>query len=258
MTEVLIGLAVVLGAALLGAGALHARVRLAGRSEGKGEEGKEKEKDDITGYVTMMVGVFYALILGLSLVSVWEGHDAASQNSQTEATSLHEISLLAAELPAAPRRQIQNAAAAYAHYVVNTEWPLMQRGAPLPQTGWNLLATLRRAVTSYEPETNAQNITDSDILTQLSGVDAAREGREGAADDRMPLLLWIGLCIGGALTVLFTFSYSMERQFGHIALIMSLTGLIGFVMVLIFLLDNPFAPGFGAGPGDFLSAFPGA
>jgi hypothetical protein len=256
LTEVLIGLAVVLGAALLGAAALHARVRLARESEGEKKE--EKEKDDITGYVTMMVGVFYALILGLSLVSVWEGHDDASQNSQTEATSLHEVYLLAAELPAAPRHRIQADATAYAHYVVNTEWPLMQRGAALPETGWNLLSNLRSAVTSYEPVTNAQNITASDILTQLSSVDAAREGREGAADDRMPVLLWIGLCIGGALTVLFTFTYSMERQLGHIALIMSLTGLIAFVMVLIFLLNNPFAPGFGAGPGDFAAAFPGA
>jgi hypothetical protein len=255
MTEVLIGLAVALGAALLGAGALHARVAFAAEPD---PDVPRKEKDDISGYVTMMVGVFYALILGLSLVSVWEAHDAASQNSQTEATNLHEVYLLAAQLPAAPGHRIQAAAAAYAHYVVDTEWPLMQRGRPLPETGWEKLAALRQAVTSYEPVTNAQNITTSDILTQVSGVDAAREGREAAAGDRMPVLLWIGLCIGGMLTVLFAFYYDMERHIGHTALIMSLTGLIAFVTVLIFLLNNPFAPGFGAGPADLVSAFPGS
>lgn len=170
--------------------------------------------------------------------------------------SLHEAYLLANGLPAAARVPIQQDATAYAHYVQTVEWPLLQHGAAVPDTGWTMLAKLHAAVASYNPATSAQDITASAILNQLSAVDAARTGRLDAAGSRMPAMLWVGLCLGGVLTVGLTFAYSMERQLGHTTLIMSLTSLIGFMMILLLIINNPFSAGFGATPADFADAFP--
>ena len=257
MSAVLTGLAVVLVAAGIGALSLHVRTKLFPRRSRHGEAAG-KEAADVTGYVTTMVGIFYALTVGLALVSVWENRDAAGQDSSAEAAGLHEVYLLAAGLPPAARQQIQGDATAYAHYVETVEWPLMQRGARLPETGWTMLAGLRHAATSYQPVTTDQSVAAVDIITQIAMVDVASAGRHSAASGRMPALLWVGLSLGGTLIVLLAFTHGMERHLSHLALVMSLTTVVGFTTVLIYILNNPFTPGLGASDIAFTAAFPPA
>ncbi len=254
MPVVLTALAAVAVAAAIGALSLHARTRLFRQRARHGDE-RAKDAQDIAGYVTTMVGIFYALIVGLSLVSVWENRDSASQNSRAEASGLREVYLVAAALPPAPRTQIQADTIAYARYVESVEWPAMQSGMPLPGSGTALLTALHHAIGSVQPAVPAQSLAISEINTQISAVDAARAGRANAAALRMPALLWLGLSLGGTLTVALAFTHSMERHLGHLTMIVSLTSLIGFVMTLIYLVNNPFAPGLGVGPDAFTSAF---
>lgn len=255
MPEVFTGLAAILIAAGIGALSLHARTKLFPRHP-RHSGMAEREPQDVTGYVTTMVGVFYALIVGLSLVSVWGNRDAAVQDSRTEAAALHEVYVLAADLPTATRQQIQGDAAAYVHYVEAVEWPLMQRGAPLPETDLTMLSTIRSAVASYQPVTAVQSITAADIVNDLGRADEACAGRRSAASLRLPPLIWVGLCLGGILTVTLAFVHGMERHLRHLTVIMSLTSLVGFITILIYFVNNPFAPGLGAGDGAFTSAFP--
>jgi Protein of unknown function (DUF4239) len=253
MTSVTTGLIVILVAASVGALAHQTRMRLfpAHTSEDEAER-------DISEYVTMMVGVFYALIVGLSLVAVWENRDNAEQRVHTEASSLQEVYQLADSLPAPARAKIQADATTYADYVVRTEWPLMDQQKPLGEKGWTLLDNLRSDVSSYTPTTSAQNNVASDAVGQLSTLADARRGREAAAADRMPGLLWVGLILGGVLTVALTFVYGLKQHLSHIAMIMGLTALIGFMMILIFNLDNPFNQGLGASSAAFTDLFPSA
>jgi hypothetical protein len=202
--------------------------------------------------------VLFALILGLSLVAVWENRDSAEGHVQAEASSLHEAYLLADELPTATAVQIHAAVENYAHYVVEHEWPLMAGREPLGTTGWTLLDNVRNAYSSVIPANAAQQSVVSDALSQVSTLSDARRGRESDADKHMPDLLWIGLTLGGLLTIALTFVYGMEKRFTHIAMVMGLTALIGFLMVLIYNLDNPFRSGFGTDPGPFERYFPKA
>lgn len=254
MPVVLTGLAAIAIAAAIGALSLHARTRLFRKRPRHGDE-PGKNTEDIAGYVTSMVGIFYALIVGLSLVSVWGNRDTAALSSRAEASGLHETYVLAATLPPAQRTQIQTDAAAYVHYVETVEWPLMQGDAALPKTGASLLSTLHHAVGSVQPIATAQSLAVSEINTQISLVDAARAARLNAAALRMPPLLWLGLSFGGVLVVTLAFAHSVERHLRHLTMIVSLTSLIGFVMTLIYLVNNPFDPGFGVGAATFAAAF---
>jgi hypothetical protein len=253
VTDVVTGVIVILAAATVGALGHQARMRLfpSRKEENEQEEG-------ITEYVTMMVGVFYALVVGLSLVSVWENRDNAEQRVHTEASSLQEVYQLTNSLPQPTRGKVQADATAYADYVVHVEWPRMNEQQPLGEEGWTLLDNLRGAVTSYTPVTNAQNLVVSDAVNQLSTMADARRGREAASEDRMPALLWVGLILGGVLTVALTFVYGLKQHLSQVALIMGLTGMIGFMMILIFNLDNPFNQGLGANSDAFTELFPSA
>lgn len=64
------------------------------------------------------------------------------------------------------------------------------------------------------------------------------------------------LSLGGALTVLLAFVHGIERHLSHLALIMSLTSLVAFTTILIYKLNNPYAPGLGTSDSAFTGAFP--
>jgi hypothetical protein len=249
MSNVISGLIVMAVAGLIGAAGLLVRVRVFPAKE-------DEEREDVAGYVTMMVGVMFALILALALVSVWEDKDSAEGHVATEASSLHEIDLLAASMLPADQARIQAAAGAYADDVVHTEWPAMRAGKDVGDHGWDLLAGLRTSFLDADVATPARQAVLSDATTQLSNLADARRGRLDDADKRMPSVLWIGLVLGGLLTVTLTFIYGIEQRFTHVGMVMGLAALIGFMLILIYNLDNPFNPGIGADTASFTRYFP--
>lgn len=248
MSTVISGLIVVAFAALIGFLGLLVKVRFFPVEE-------EEDREDVAGYVTMVVGVIYALILALALVAVWENKDSAQGHVATEASALHEVSLLGGTLLPADQQRIQTETTTYAHYVVGTEWPAMRGGKEIDDTGWHLLTDLRSAVLSSDVATTARQDVLSDATTQLSTLADARRGRLDDADKRMPPLLWVGLVLGGVLTIGLTFAYGIEQRFTHIGMVMGMVALIGFMLILIYNLENPFNHGLGAGSEPFTRYF---
>lgn len=47
----------------------------------------EEPREDVAEYISMMVGVLYALVLGLALVSVWDTHSSAEDHTAAEASA---------------------------------------------------------------------------------------------------------------------------------------------------------------------------
>ncbi|MBS2554462.1 DUF4239 domain-containing protein [Catenulispora sp. NL8] len=249
MSNLVSGLIVVAVAGLIGAIGLVVRVRVFPAKE-------DEEREDVAGYVTMMVGVMFALILALALVSVWEDRDSAEGHVATEASSLHETYLLGAAMLPADQAKIQAAATAYADYVEHTEWPAMRSGKEIGDTGWQLLTNLRTAFLNADVTTQARQAVLSDATTQISNLADARRGRLDDTDKRMPSILWVGLVLGGVLTVGLTFIYGIEQRFTHVGMVMGLAALIGFVLILIYDLDNPFNQGIGIDSAPFDRYFP--
>ena len=123
MSNLLVPLLIVLGAALLGMSSIMLKHRLFPPAE-DAEAG-----DGVGEYIAMMVGVLYALVLGIVLVSVWEGRDNAENSVQTEASSLNQVYILAQDIPAPAGPRIQQDVKSYATLVVNQEWSEMAAGA---------------------------------------------------------------------------------------------------------------------------------
>ncbi|MFJ9774591.1 hypothetical protein ACIRVF_25685 [Kitasatospora sp. NPDC101157] len=211
----------------------------------------EESRDDTAEYLTMMVGVLYALVLGVALVSVWEAKDDADSNISTEAGALHQTYLLADGLPPDAAQRARSAVDTYAAYVRDTEWPLMGRGEPLGARGWTLLHEVQNAWVSFEPTTNAQQQVDQLAFAQISVAYEARHGREEAGGRGMSGVMWFGLLAGGVLTLALMFLFGIERTGTHLVLALGFTSLIAFMVVLIYALNSPFAGPLGLSPEPF-------
>ncbi|MET9449718.1 DUF4239 domain-containing protein [Streptomyces cinerochromogenes] len=218
----------------------------------------EEPREDVAEYISMMVGVLYALVLGLSMVSVWETRSGAVSHVQAEASAAHQIRLLSAGLPALEGERTRGAVDAYVHHVVSAEWPAMAAGWPPGRRGWELLNDLRAAGQVPADATPAQQATLQETLAQLSALDDARRGREADVADSLSPVLWFGLIVGGVLTVAFMFMFGVRRSLTHMVMVMGLSALITFTVLLVYQLNEPFNGMFAVDSSPFTRYFTGS
>ncbi len=102
-----------------------------------GEDDDPSETPDVIEYMAMMIGVIYAIVLGLAISGVWEARNTAQDNAFNEAQALHEMSARAQVYPAAVRDQVRTDIDAYVTYVVDTEWAHMREHGSLSRVGRN-------------------------------------------------------------------------------------------------------------------------
>ncbi|MFE9401763.1 DUF4239 domain-containing protein [Streptomyces sp. NPDC006530] len=215
----------------------------------------DEPREDVAEYISMMVGVLYALVLGLALVSVWETTDNASSHVQAEAGALHQTYLVADALPPDERSRVRAISEQYARHVVADEWPRMAARDDLGSEGWTMLDQLRTAARVPATATPAQQMAAQELLSQLGTLDEARRGREEDAQSSLSPVLWLGLILGGVLTVAFMFLFGIQRNLTHIVMVMGLAALITFLVLLIHELDAPFGGYLGTDTSAFTRYF---
>jgi hypothetical protein len=75
---------------------------------------RRRQNNDVAGFIYAVLGVSYAVLLGLMLVAVWEQWNAAQDVASDEANELAGIFWFAHRLPQPEGRHIQELAQSYA------------------------------------------------------------------------------------------------------------------------------------------------
>ena len=214
--------------------------------------------NDVAGFIYAALGVIYAVLLALVVISVWEEYQAASETVEQEANAVAEIFLLGYELPEPEGAHIQELAKSYAEEVVHKEWPLMARGKqpPLEQeagtaSGWNLIDDIRVSIHGFEPHTRAEEQLYAEGLDQVESLTNARRTRLIASEEGVPGILWSVLIFGGIAAVGFTYLFGLESTWAHRLMVVTLAAVIGLVLFTIGALGHPFEGGARIGPGFF-------
>ncbi|MYW06584.1 DUF4239 domain-containing protein [Streptomyces sp. SID3343] len=213
---------------------------------------------DVLEYMTMMIGVIYAIVLGLAIAAVWEGRGAAEDEVRHESQALHEVSERVRAYPEPVRDRIRADIDAYVVYVVHKEWDYMADHGELSQQGAELFDKIRYSVTDYVPANDQEAQMYQPILDQIAIADDARQGRGGQAGATMPALVWFGLLIGAAVTVGMVFTLQIRRSAPELIVAGLFSALIGFLLFLIWDLDAPFGQGMTAASDAFGNLFPNA
>ncbi|MET9479159.1 hypothetical protein [Streptomyces sp. NPDC006638] len=211
---------------------------------------------DVMEYMTMMIGVIYAIVLGLAIAGVWEGRSAAQENVRQEAQALHEIQQRVQVYPADVRERIRADVDAYASYVVHTEWPHMSEHNALSAKGTQLFEKIRSDVSRYAPRTELEGQTYQPLVEQVAVADDARGARGQNAGATMPGVVWFGLIVGAVVTVGLIFVLQIRRTFRELLLAGLFSVLIAFLLFLIWDFDAPYGRGIAATAAPFVDLFP--
>ncbi len=225
---------------------------------GGDDEADADETPDVIEYMTMMIGVVYAIVLGLAIAGVWEGKAAAEDNARAEAFALHELHERAAEYPEAAADRIRAAVDTYAAYAVTEEWPTYADTGELTDRGDRLLADVRQAILDHQPRTDMESRASYALTDQLTAAAEARNVRSLESGSTLGPLVWFGLLAGGLVSVGMLFALQLRRSPRELILAGVFTALIAFLLFLVWEFDAPAARDMDSLTEAFTTLFPGA
>ncbi|MEO3972661.1 hypothetical protein [Streptomyces sp. CAU 1734] len=229
------------------------------RREAAGAPGDDSETDipDVLEYMTMMIGVVYAIVLGLAIAGVWEARGTAQDDVRREAQALYEVTQRAEVLPADTRDRIRADIDRYVSHVVHKEWPRMVDGEELPDRGAELLKDLRTDIAQREPANNLEAQAYQPMLDRVALADEIRTSRAQNAGATLPGVVWFGLIIGAVFTVGLIFTMRIGRSWRELLIAGLFSVLIAFLLFLVWDFDAPYGRSGSESADAFRQLFPG-
>jgi len=195
--------------------------------------------NDVAGFIYAVLGVAYAVLLGLMVVAVWDDRQEAQSAATEEANELSAIFWIAHALPEPEARHIQKLVRDYATVVVSEEYPLMEHGKSSPEA-WALLDDLRASVEAIQPTNDTQLVLYDNEIQRLHDLGDSRRERLLHAEEGLPAILWAVLLVGGMIEVGFTYLFGLQNTIVHVLMVAALALIIGLVLFTIGALDFPF------------------
>jgi hypothetical protein len=234
-----VGILFIIGLALLAAAAAFTVERLVPAK-------KRQEHNDVVGFVYAVIGVIYAVLLGLVVITTWSTLEQARANTYTECDSLIWLDWYAYSLPQPQHTEIKDLLKQYTREVITVEWPELAHQQSSPQA-WSTYQELHKLIAVQRPTTPADVAQYQIAVDAADQLGAARRERLAQSAEGVPPLLWVALIMGGVITVGFAFFFGMKSTGAHALVMFSVTLLIGGLLLVIYETNYPFA-GIKVGP----------
>jgi Protein of unknown function (DUF4239) len=237
-----VGILFIIGLALLAGAATFTVERLL--------PAKRREvHNEVIGFVYAVIGVIYAVLLGLVVISAWNGLDQAKANTYAEGNALIWLDWYAYSLPQPQHAEVEVLLKQYTVVVISIEWQEMARSQPSPEA-WSVYQDLHKLIVAQQPTTPSDVARYEVAVNAADQLGAARRQRLNQAAESIPALLWVTLIMGGVITIGFAYLFGMKNTTTHALVMFSLTLLIGGLLLVIYEVNSPFT-GIKVGPEAF-------
>ena len=196
----------------------------------------------------MVVGV-YGLVLGFVVVTLYDDYKAANDFVQAEAANLEDVYRYSARFPAPVEAAVGESVGQYVGLVVNREWQLLNEGTSSPEAASALGAVF--AALDFEPTTQSEAIFLDQAVSAFHEVHLARHSRLDAAAESLPPSLGAFVFIGAVVVIALTYFFGEPNGRAQMTMVVSLGAVMGFTLMLVLILDHPFAGATAISPAHF-------
>jgi hypothetical protein len=198
---------------------------------------------DVAGYIYSGLAVLYAVLLAFFVVMVWEQFNTTNIRVHKEADQLSDLFREAQVFPTSVQHAILDAVRSYARAVIEEEWPAMAQETESP-VAWQAYDHLWQTIRTLEPRTPAEINWHTTMLQSLTMLSDSR--RDRLADSRavLPPVLWVVLLSGGVINLGYTYLFGVRSLTIHLIITTALTAMTTLLLLVILILDHPFAGSF--------------
>ncbi len=195
--------------------------------------------NDVAAAMLGVVGTTYAVLLAFVAMLAWDGYNKAQSVTDTEASLVLNVYQLVDGLSGPDMVSMQSDIVAYAHAVVEVEWPAQAAGRLVTETQPSM-ARLMQTALHLRPGNFADSNLHTLLLGDLERLSSTRRERLLVHHTPLPTLVWFVLVAGGAISVVFASFLGAPSLGMHMALssMLALSGAL--VLLLIVALSNPF------------------
>jgi hypothetical protein len=195
--------------------------------------------NEVAGFKFAVLGVVYAVILGFAVIVVWERFSQAESAVTREAGAIASIYRLSDGLDPEAQARLTERLSDYAKSAVEDEWPRMAQGLESSRTRQTLTAVYQ-ATLAYALGTSRDAVVLAELLDQLDHVTQERRQRLELAEGIVPDLVWLVLCLGAIVTLVFTFFFGTRNLLAQ-SLMTGLLALMIFLALFVAIsIDHPF------------------
>ena len=184
--------------------------------------------------------MLYAVLLAFAVIVVWQRFSDAEKAVAQEAGAATTIYRLTHGLDAGPRMAVQDRLNGYLESAVAKDWRAMERGRASPEVT-RALDDIYVALLTFTAHDSKGAVLQAEILHQLDLITQARRERLVLASGTVPGALWMVLFGGAVLTIGFTLFFGTENLRAQMMMTGALALLICSVLLVIIIIDHPFA-----------------
>jgi hypothetical protein len=206
--------------------------------------------NDIPVPVFQTAGTIYAVLLAFSVIAVWQSYGAAKDNVAEEASTLTTLYRQTNAMQDTPQRELRGLLRAYTQAVITQEWPIQAETGGASAQARRALGELYRAYRTMDPR-DASSPAGVEFLQTLRVVAADRNRRTLEASEALPVVLWIGLLVGGVIVIGMTFALDTDAAWAHVLFSILLAALVGTLLFITIVLHRPFAGPLALSPESF-------
>ena len=207
-------------------------------------------KEDDAGFSGTMVQavlIFYALMVTLIVVNVWQNYEDVSGIVSREATAIAIVYRDVTGYPEPTRSQAQTELREYVEYIIKEAWPQQQKGE-VPRGGVELIDRLQATLFFFEPTTEAQKALHAETLHAFNSMIEARRLRLDSVVGGLPYLLWFAVIFGSVISLTSTFFFKVDDARLHGVLVFFLAVFVSLIVNMILAFDRPFRGDLGIEP----------
>ena len=234
--DLLVMIAIILGAAALGV-ALMAILR---RFRGDNEMFHDSERGSD---VFAFVGTCFAVLVAFVIVQAYDYFNEAIAGVEQEALSVVEIDRTADFFSPAEQERLTAAAICYGRTVVQKGWPAMAAGSEGSPVTDVWVHELVAAEQGLDLSTKVPNVAFYQLLEEQDQLTEGRRERVHAATRDLPAPVWLILGLGAFLTIGWTLLFLSDRRERFWVQACIPAAVIGFItasLLLIWVLDHPY------------------
>jgi hypothetical protein len=195
--------------------------------------------NDIVGFYLAAVTVFYGISLGLLAVGTWTTYSEVEDRVDHEATAVGSLYRDTGAYPEPERSILRDDLRRYTREVIDKGWPLQQRGI-VPNNATLTLDDFQAHFMAFEPVTERQKILAAESYRAYNELTAARRARLNTVTRGMPGPLWTLVIAGALLCIGVTWCFETRSFAMHFWMTVIFTALLGLMIYLIAVLDNPY------------------
>jgi ABC-type multidrug transport system fused ATPase/permease subunit len=195
--------------------------------------------NDVLVPLFLTAGVIYAVLLGFTVVAMWESYDGARANTAEEASLL--VPLYRQSMNMAPEKgeKMRELIRTYAEEVTKG-WDVFRVTGQGNPAARKTIDDMLKLFGTLTPATKVREIVAAQFLETFSQLMLDRNKRLLAASESLSWIMWLAAIGGGAVTIGMSFVLYMDRLMPHLIMTSVLSSLIGMLLFIMAVFNQPF------------------